>query len=175
MDPGDSLVRVGRIAGAYGIRGWVKVRSFTDPAENLFGYAPWRLLLESGREAQTATVLEYRRHGKGWVACLDGVADRDAAEALRGLGIGVPRASLPALEAGRYYWTDLEGLRVERCDGLPLGRIDHMLETGAADVMVIVDDASGARHLVPFVTGDVVTNVDLGAGLVRVDWDDEDG
>lgn len=119
-------------------------------------------------------LLESKAHGKGWVARLEGVEDRNAAEALRGLEIVVDRSLLPEPGEGQYYWTDLAGLLVENQDGRVLGRIDHLLETGSADVMVIVSDAaSGGRQercLIPFVMGQTVTEVDLDAGRLLVDW-----
>lgn len=122
-------------------------------------------------------LLESKAHGKGWVARLEGVEDRNAAEALRGLEIVVDRSLLPEPGEGQYYWTDLAGLLVENQDGRVLGRIDHLLETGSADVMVIVSDAaSGGRQercLIPFVMGQTVTEVDLDAGRLLVDWSED--
>jgi len=170
-------VNVGRIGAPYGIKGWVRINSFTEPKENLFGYSPWQLAsLAGGKLSETVQIIEHRKHGKGWVVRLEGVADRTSAEALRGMDISVPRASLPQLEGDSYYWTDLEGLQVLDSQGQPLGRIDHMLATGAADVMVVICDvgqASGLeqRQLVPFLVGETVLKVDLDAGLVTIDWE----
>ncbi len=173
MSVGDSLIPVGRIAGPYGIKGWVKVASFTDPEDNVFSYAPWVLRDIGGkRPTQTVGVLENKAHGKGWVAKLDGVQDRNAAETLKGLEIAVERGCLPDPDEGQYYWTDLEGLQVVNRDGTVLGRIDHMLETGSADVMVIAGERAGERCLVPFIMHETVVAVDLDAGSVRIDWDE---
>ena len=173
-----ALVPVGRIAGPYGIKGWVKIASFTDPADNVFAYAPWTLCDDRGnRPDATIGVLESKAHGKGWIAKLDGVGDRNAAEELQGLQIVVDRSRLPEPEEGQYYWADLEGLQVENQNGQLLGRIDHLLETGSADVMVIINDAvsdaNKARCLIPFIAGQTVTAVDLQAGRLQVDWDEE--
>lgn len=171
-------VPVGRVGSAYGIKGWVKVTSFTDPAENVFAYAPWVLRDSQGNRGDIAIeLLESKQHGKGWIAKLDGVTDRNSAEELKGLQIIVDRSRLPEPASGHYYWADLEGLQVQDSNGQVLGHIDHLLETGSADVMVIVNDqAAGGentRCLIPFIPGDTVTAVDLEAGSLRVNWEDE--
>ncbi len=173
MSASQALIPVGRIAGPYGIKGWVKVNSFTDPQENVFAYAPWTLRDPAGRRPDaTIELLEGKAHGKGWVAKLAGVVDRDAAEALHGLEIVVDRRLLPEPEDGRYYWADLEGLQVKDRAGLLLGRVDHLLETGSADVLVIVNEADGDRHLIPFIMNETVVAVDLDAGCIEVDWNE---
>lgn len=161
---------VGRIAGPYGVKGWVRITSYTDPPANLFDYAPWTLRHVDGRGVERQLEwLEYKLHGKSWVAKLKGIEDRDAAETLKGLEIVIDRSLLPDPGADQYYWTDLEGLEVTDLEGRQLGRVDHLLETGSADVMVIVDGA-GQRNLVPFVSGSTVQEVDLENGMIRVDW-----
>ena len=163
---------VGRVAGAYGIKGWVRISSYTDPHENILDYSPWQLCpRHTSKPQMMADVLQAKPQGKGLVVQLAGIADRDAADALRGLEIRVPRAQLPTLDDGQFYWSDLEGLNVCLDDGTPLGHIDHLLDTGSADVMVIVGKQ---RVLVPFIYGDTVKQVDLDAGLVTVDWFIED-
>ena len=168
VERGRDWVVVGRIEGAYGVKGWVRVRSFTDPPSNLCDYGPWCLSRERG-ECQCKP-LEMRPHGKGYVARLDGVDDRDAAAALAGAEIRVPRDCLQPPAAGQYFWNDLLGLEVRNAAGDELGKVSSMLETGANDVMVI-DGDDGRRRLVPFVTGRVVREVDLEAGVIFVDWD----
>jgi 16S rRNA processing protein RimM len=109
-----------------------------------------------------------RAQGKGVVARLDGVDDRDAATALVGTEIWVPRDALPKPRQGEYYWADLEGLAVRTVDGVDLGRVSHLFATGANDVMVV---QGGRERLIPFVPGRQVVKVDLDAGLIEVDWD----
>ncbi len=173
MSAADTLIPVGRIAGPYGIKGWVRVTSFTDPQQNVFAYAPWVLRDAQGkRPTRTVGVLDNKSHGKGWVAKLDGVPDRNAAEALKGLEIAVARGCLPEPDEGHYYWTDLEGLQVCNRDGEKLGRVDRMLETGSADVMVIEGDGAVGRRLVPFIMHQTVIAVDLDAGSIKIDWEE---
>jgi len=169
-----AAVRVGRIASPFGIKGWVKVASYTDPAENVFSYTPWTLRDASGsRPKMTLGLLESKAHGKGWVARLDGVDDRDEAEKLKGLEILVDRSRMPEPDQGHYYWADLEGMQVTNQHGQVLGRIDHLLETGSSDVMVIVADDAKQRCLIPFLMGQTVTSVDLEAGCLNVDWEED--
>lgn len=168
MEQNKSAVLIGKIAGAYGVKGWLKVSSFTSPPENIFGYKPWYLRgRNSTREVEVQTG---RAHGKGLIVQLDGIVDRDEADRLKGMEIVVDRSQLPELEEGHYYWADLEGLRVEAGDGTELGYVDHLMEAGAADVMVVTGDK---RYLIPFVVGDIVLEVDLAAGCIRVNWDSD--
>ena len=163
----QGLVTLGRITGAHGIKGWVKVHSDTSPRENIVGYSPWLLDLGNGREAWE--VRTGRLQGKALVAKLVGCDDRDRAESLTGAEIRIPRAQLPATtQPGEYYWADLIGLEVRTVDGVGLGRIVQMLETGANDVIVVED---GRERLIPYLWGQVVRGVDLPAGVMTVDWD----
>jgi len=156
------LVVLGRVAGVYGVHGWVRVFSETEPRENILSYSPW---LVGG---VTREVVEGRRHGKGLVARLAGFDDRDQAAALVGREIAVRREQLPPARPDELYWADLEGLAVETRDGVSLGRVSHLFDTGANDVMVVKGER---ERLIPFVWGDVVEDVDLAAGKIRVDWD----
>ena len=157
---------LGRISGLFGVRGWVKVFSYTEPREALLEYESW--LLGHKGEWQSAKVAEGQRHGKTVVVRIDGFEDRDQAATLIGTEIGVPRDELPKTEDGHYYWSDLEGLRVVRSDGSELGKLAYLLETGAHDVMVIKGEE---ERLVPFVIDEIVIDVDLAAGVITVDWE----
>ena len=161
------FVTLGRISGAHGIQGWVKVHSETSPRENIFEYSPWELRWP-GRSEQRK-VKTGRRQGKAVIAKLEGCDDRNAAEALIGAEIAVPRSRWPETTMpGEYYWADLEGLQVRTIDGVELGRIDHLFETGANDVIVVQGER---ERLVPYIWEQVVREVDLNAGVMLVDWD----
>ena len=166
--PGQESQRVdlGRIAAAFGVKGWVKLQSWTEPPEKIIAYRPW-LLERSGawREGQVA---EGRAHGNGVIARLEGVTDRDQAATLAGTNIAVYRKQLPALQSGQYYWVDLIGLEVRLEDGRSLGRVQGLMATGANDVLVVRGER---ERLIPFIRGQVVKQVDSDAGLIRVDWD----
>jgi len=163
------FVTLGRISGVHGVQGWVRVHSDTSPRENIVNYSPWHLV--RGDRQESRKLRSGRRQGKTVVAKLDGCNDRDAAEELVGAVISVPRSALPVTTvAGEYYWADLVGLNVQTVDGVDLGRIDHLFETGSNDVIVVQGDR---ERLVPYIWGQVVHEVDLGAGVMRVDWDPE--
>lgn len=159
-------VVLGRITGLFGVKGWVKVYSYTDPRDAVLNYDRWLL---SGNDGwREATVAEGQRHGKTVIVRLEGFADRDQAASLIGTDIGVLRDALPETGEGRYYWSDLEGLRVVRRDGTELGTVDYLLETGGKDVMVVKGET---ERLIPFVMDKVVLGVDLAKGEIRVDWE----
>lgn len=174
--PSATLV-VGQLAGVFGVKGWVKVRSFTQPEENILDYGPWRLRTSSG--VRTFEVDAYNLRPQGLVVHFKGVDDRDVAALLGRAEIEVDKAELPELTDGEYYWHQLIGLKVVAEDtggDCLLGRIADMMETGANDVMVIrpVEGSLDDRErLVPYVPGIYVTRVDLTAGEVRVNWDPE--
>jgi len=164
----DDLVEVGRISGLYGVRGWVKVFSYTDPRENVVDYGPWYLRGPQGMAEMR--VAEGRAHGKGVVVRLEGYDDREQARGLIGREILVRRDQFPPAEPGEYYWSDLVGLRVVTTAGVELGMVDHLLETGANDVLVVKGER---ERLIPFVPEQVVTEVDLAGKRLTVDWDPE--
>ena len=157
---------MGRISGLFGVRGWVKVYSYTEPREAVLNYDRWLLGRKDGW--QEATVAEGQRHGKTIIARLDGYVDREQAAGLVGADIGVPREAMPETENGRYYWSDLEGLKVLHRDGTELGQVACLLETGANDVMVVEGER---ERLIPFVMDKVVLGVDLDKGEIEVDWE----
>lgn len=159
-------VVLGRISGLFGVRGWVKVFSYTEPREAVLDYSDW--LLSSSDGWQPVQVAEGQRQGKSVIARIEGYEDRDQAAALIGSEIGVPRDVMPDAGEGRYYWSDLEGMRVVHTDGRELGRVDHLLETGADDVMVVRGEQ---ELLIPFAVDTVVRDVDLASGVIRVDWE----
>jgi len=160
------MVVVGRIVGAYGVRGWIRIHSDCSPREAILGYSPWYLDDDGGWEK--VGLREGRQLGKSVIALLEGIGDRDVAGRLLGRQIAVRRDQLPALESGDYYWTDLEGLRVETSEGETLGTVHHLFETGANDVMVVRGER---ERLIPYVWEQVVRKVDTAAGIIVVEWD----
>ncbi len=164
----DRKIVVGRIAGLYGVRGWVKVYSWTSPREAILGYSPWQVKL--GGEWRKMPVKAGRKQGKGVVARLEGYGDRNAAAGLLGADIAVSRFQLPETAAGEYYWADLVGLKVVTRDGVELGEVKTLIETGANDVLVVRGER---ERLIPCLFGDVVVAVDLEHQWMQVDWDPE--
>ncbi len=165
-------VLLGRIVGVHGVRGAVKLESYTEPRLAIFGYQPW--LLERGPERfEEVAGAEGHAQGKGIVATLPGVADRDTAAGLAGVNVWIPRGALPKLASGEFYQTDLEGLQVVNEAGDDLGRVSHLFDNRAHNVLV-TRDAAGRQHLIPYVVEAYVKSVDLDAGCITVDWDKDD-
>lgn len=163
----DSMIVLGKIAGAFGVKGWVKVHSYTAKMADIFHYQP--LYFSINKEWQVAKLLSYQQQSKGLVAQFEQIQDRDLALKLTGTEIAVQRSQLPALETDEYYWSDLEGLTVVTVTGVVLGKLDHLLETGANDVLVVKH--STGEHWLPWVMDKVIKRVDLTTGLIEVDWD----
>ncbi len=161
-------ITLGKVVGVFGVKGWVKVFSETRPKEQIFKYSPWTLTLKNS--VNEVKVLSGRPQGKGLVASLAGITDCDAARLLIGAEISVPQEALPAAGIDEYYWSQLTGLRVETTDGLLLGKVTGLLETGANDVMVVKGDVADKEHLIPF-TEFAVIDVDIDSGKLIVDWD----
>ena len=166
-DPARRIL-LGRLLGAFGIRGESKLESWTRPRAAIFQYQPWILRDLQGRERELSGV-RGRESSKFLVATLPDVTDRDVVEAMRGSEIYVPRSALPPARPGEYYWVDLEGLRVTTVDGVSLGTVSHVFETGSNDVLVARDDER--ERMIPFVQPQFVTSVDFDAGMITVDWD----
>jgi 16S rRNA processing protein RimM len=164
----DHQVIIGKISGVYGVRGWCRVFSYTEPREGILQYTPWQLRNASGDT--TVKVIEGRKQGKGIVVKLEGCDDRDAALALMDSEIRIYRDQLPDTDSDEYYWIDLVGLKVISLDDEEYGIVDHIFATGANDVLVVKGER---ERLIPFVQPDVVTDIDLDAGIIRVDWDSD--
>ncbi|WP_082191371.1 ribosome maturation factor RimM [Cellvibrio sp. pealriver] len=178
MSAESNLVNVGRITAVYGVKGWVKVHSYTDPEENLFEYHPWFIKTKHG--VKKIEIDDARPHGDAFVAHIVGVDDRDLAAQYTAADIAVERELLPELDDGEYYWSQLEGLVVfTQFDGgerQRLGVISKLMETGANDVLVVAADAESIdrrERLIPYVPEQFVLSVDLDAGEMLVDWDPE--
>ncbi|HEX7916269.1 ribosome maturation factor RimM [Rudaea sp.] len=160
---------LGKIVGLYGVEGWVKLESYSDPRTRIFKYSPW--FVGSADASVEYANVKGRAQGKGIVARLPGVDSRDAAAALIGVEIRIARSALPKPKQGEYYWVDLEGLDVFNLEGVAFGKVSHLFSTGANDVLVVRD---GERErLVPFVTEQFVKEVDIDGGRIVVDWDAE--
>ncbi len=162
----QELLDVGKISGVFGIKGWVKVFSYTDPIEGISNYSPWQLKLKG--QWREYEVEASQRQGKTIVAKLKGIDDRDQAQLLTGALVAIYPDQLDELDEDEYYWHQLEGLQVINKEGVVMGIVSHMLATGANDVMVVKGDK---EHLIPFTQGHAVEKVDLTAGVITVDWD----
>jgi len=173
MSEAEQQIIVGRIGAVYGVKGWLKIISFTDDAESIFSYQPWQLL--DKQSTQTLNVTDWRRHNKGLIAKFDGVDNRDAAQLLTNLEIAVTADTLPELPEDEYYWRDLIGAQVVNLSGYHLGQVIDLMETGSNDVLVVKANASDAfgkkERLIPFIDEQVIKQIDLQARQIEVDWD----
>ena len=171
MDNGmDNFVTLGRVAAHYGVKGWVKLRSYTRPAEEIFAFDRWTVRAAgAGLSAETLTLRDCRGHGRQLRAVFAGLCRREDTAHLIGALVGVEAEQLPALPQGRYYWRDLMGLRVVNADGLALGVLDAMMETGANDVAVVRRPGTKQEILIPWIE-QVVSKVDVKSGEIAVDW-----
>jgi 16S rRNA processing protein RimM len=155
-------VIVGQIRGLYGVRGWVKVYSFTDPITNLINYSPWFV------NQKILVVSQAKAHGKGIIAQFESINDRDEAASLLGAEIAIDREQLPTTAIDEFYWHDLIGLTVINHEGITLGKVDSLIATGANDVLVVSGEC---ERLIPFVINHVILEVNLVQALMRVNWD----
>lgn len=167
--PARRFVCIGRIAGVWGVEGWVRIHSYTRHRADVFSYRQWML----GDAGSAAPLRRYelesgQEQGRTLVAKLRGLEDREAAVGEVGALVHVSPEQLPPLVEGEYFWYQLEGLSVRTPDGAPLGKVDHLFETGANDVMVVV--AGERERLIPYVD-EVVREVDLETGIIHVEWD----
>lgn len=165
----ESLIEVGEIIGVFGVKGWVKIFSLTDVRENILNYSPW--ILSNGIEQRIVNLENGKRQGKSVIALIENVTDRDQAAFFVGWKILIKKSQLPSLNKDEYYWIDLVGLNVLTEQGILLGKVDHLLETGANDVLVVQHD--GIERLIPFIQKQVIKKIDLDQQQMVVDWDPE--
>ena len=164
---------VGKLGSTYGIRGWLRIYSSTEQAESIFEYQPWFLKIKV--EWQPTELENWRHHNHEIIVKLKGVDDREAAQILANVEIGVDLSVFPELEEGDYYWHDLIGCSVVNLEGYAMGTVTEMMETGSNDVLVVkanMKDAFGKQErLIPFLCEQVVKRVDLTTKTIEVDWD----
>ena len=171
MSQASDTIVIGKIGAPFGVKGWVKITTYTDETEGVFSYSPW-LLGEAGKEY---TVDVWRTRNKGVVAKLIGVESRDDAESIKNLDISIKASQLPQLTDDEYYWRDLVGMQVVTEAGYDLGAVKELFETGSNDVMLVranPNDAFGQKErMVPFLFDQVIKQVDMQARTIKVDWD----
>ena len=164
---------MGRVTAPFGVKGWVKIYALTAQPGNLRDYPVW--WMRSDGDWREVGVVAAKVHGDMLVAQLAGIDSREAAAALKGFEIGVPRGQLPAAASDEFYWADLIGLRVvNNVDKIELGRVVRILQTGANDVLVVAGKSDETRGdaqevLIPFIA-DAIKKVDVAAGVIAVDW-----
>lgn len=163
----DDWVVLGKVSGQFGVHGWIKVYSYTSPRENILQYREW--YLKRSGEWVAHRLKGGKSHGKGVIARLDGCDNRDHAIELMDAEVAIRPEQLAETGEDEFYWRDLEGLQVVTLEGVELGKVDYLFETGANDVMVV---RGKGEMLLPFIE-QVIREVDLDNGVIRVDWDEE--
>ena len=181
MESDDKRVILGKISTVYGVKGWLKVNSYSNPRKNIFNYPQWQIKTRNGWIIQD--IEQGRPHGKTLVVKLAGCDDRDQAQLFVGSSIAVFRSQLPDTESGEHYWSDILGMDVVDTDGLELGQVKDIMETGSNDVLVVkrVDretvkkkgSGKASDILIPWLIDDVIINVDADKQLITVQWDNE--
>ena len=169
-DSGKRVV-LGQLGKVHGVRGWLKLHSYTSPPENILDYSP--LLAGTGDSEQLLEIDQTSRRANGLLVHFKGIDDATVARSLTGLELSVASAELPALEEGNYYWHELEGMEVCNGSGQILGRVLRLLETGANDVLVVGPSAASVddrERLIPYLVDSVVEEVDRVNRRIRVDW-----
>ncbi len=169
----EQEITLGKVGAVYGIKGWLKIHSFTDETDAILDYFPWSLKL--GNNIQTVKITDWRKHNKGLIVKVQGIDDRDIAQALVGSEIFINEAALPELPEGDFYWRDLIGMSVVTTQGYDLGVVSEMMETGANDVLVVkanLNDGFGQKErLIPYILEQVVESVSAENKQICVDWD----
>lgn len=169
----QELVTMARIGRLYGIKGWLKLVSFTDPQDNVLDFGG-KFSARINGQWQLLEMDQCKVHGKGLIAHFVGYDDPDLAKGLTGIELSVPQSDLPQLSSEDFYWHELVGMRVETVAGQFLGNVDKMLETGANDVLVVApeqDSMDDRERLIPYLPDRVVMQVSREDRCIKVDWD----
>lgn len=170
MTLATGLVVIGQICAPHGVKGWVHVRSFTAPPNNLAKFPCWQLYFKDKKHNKLIKVEQFKAHGNHFVAKLADIDDRDMAALFTNWEIMIEREALPELDTGEYYLADLLGMKVYNTDGITLGTVTNFLETGANDVLIVEGEK---EHLIPCVIGEHVLKVCLDKKEIEVVWDAE--
>lgn len=173
MRRSTQTLTVGSIGAPHGVKGWVRINSYTDNAAAIFDFSPWVIAVAG--VSKEYRVASWRQQAQRVIAKLVGIESREQAELLKNAEVLALEAQLPELQAGDFYWRDLVGLQVVNETGYDMGVVDHMLETGANDVMVVkanLNDAFGSKQrMIPYLYQRVIKRVDLAQGIITVAWD----
>ena len=166
MDSNDDWVVIGRFGRPHGIKGFITVLSFTDPQDNIVFYTDWHAHIN--HQWQPLKLLNLEMNNKFILTQVEGYPEREGVARLTNIEIAVRREQLPALQEGEYYWHQLQGMRVVNLQGMELGNVAEIMATGANDVLVVVGDQ---RHLIPYLPGRNIIEINEPQRLITVDWD----
>lgn len=172
LDADSEWVVLGEVGRVHGLKGWLKLISFTSPIENILDYS--RFQASVGGRSQELELDEHRRLNKALLVHFKGYDDPETARLLTGTELTIANEKLPQLERGEFYWHQLEGLKVVNQIDQVFGRVSHLLETGANDVLVVKADSESIddrERLIPYLLDSVVIEIDLEKQTIRVDWE----
>lgn len=164
-------IAIGKLGSPYGVRGWLRVHSYTEPTDNITEYRNWQRNTKTGW--QSIDVDQCQRHGKHILAKINGIDSPEDAKKLVNSELFIDRNDLPELdEDDGYYWSDLMGCSVTTTEGVELGYINDIFDTGSNDVFVVQKCKSSKRHLIPHVSG-IIIDIDITNKCIKADWDPE--
>jgi len=163
----DKKIYLGKITGVHGIKGWLKIQSFSSPPENILNYPSW--IINNQGEEELYSIEQGRKQNNKIVVKLEKIDDRNTAESLINSKIQIQRSDLPKLSNENYYWSDLVGLSVLSSEEKVIGKIESLIETGANDVMVIIT-LKDERILIPFVMHEIIKEVNVELNYIKIDW-----
>ncbi len=173
--PTNKLVVIGNIGAPFGVQGWVKINSYTEPKENIFHFENWLLTDdESGSSHQqiaTSSIVKTKKSKDQFLVLFANVQDRNLASLLTNKKIAINRNELPILPTNQYYWEDLINCNVYNLSGESLGMVDYLFSTSSNDIMVVKNSINNVEYLIPYSFGDIVTNVNLSKQIITVNWD----
>ncbi len=166
MSDDSDWVVVGRFGRPHGVKGFVTVLSFTEPRDNILHYTDWHARLNN--QWQRLPLQNLEMNNKFILTQVEGYRDRDEVARLTNIEIAVKREQLPVLQQGEYYWHQLQGMNVVSLQGVLLGSVSEMMATGSNDVLVVIGEK---RHLIPYLPGRSIIEVDDSQRVITVDWD----
>ncbi|MDF1647135.1 MAG: ribosome maturation factor RimM [Legionellaceae bacterium] len=167
---GSEWVVIGKFGRPQGVKGLIRVISFTEPRDNILQYPDWSIK-KKGAAWQAITRIDACITPQHVLAQIEGYSSREAISELTNLEIAVPKERLPTLNAGEFYWHELIGMHVRHETGLNLGVVDSVLETGSNDVLVVIDTEHEKRRLIPYLLNDVIQVIDKERREITVCWD----
>lgn len=165
----DKTINIGKVIGLHGVKGWLKILSFSSPPENIFNYKS--LIISNKYINQIFHIEDSRKQGKKILIKLDNIDDRTSAESLKESDIYIQRSDLPQLSEDTYYWEDLLGFNVFNQNNIKIGNVDSFIETGSNDVL-IVKTAKNKNILIPFIMNKSIKIVNIESHYITVDWED---
>ena len=164
----DSRILIGKVSGCFGVKGWLKVFSYSDPRENITRYKSWYV------NGKLYDNIQSKKHSKLIVAKLEGIEDKETAMTFIGQNIEIDVSQLEQLNDEHFYWRDLVGLNVTNTKGISFGKVKSLLETGTHDVIVIKGNKGDRERLIPFIMNNTIIKVDLNEKTIVVDWHEDD-